>query len=74
MSSRMNRNRGTCGPAAASVAGSASNGLRNASTAPLTMSRSGDKRRVDRVYGAVSRAELAAIDAALRLFLGMSAS
>jgi mRNA-degrading endonuclease toxin of MazEF toxin-antitoxin module len=53
---------------------SPSNGLRNASTALVDHVRSVDKRRGDRVYGSVGRAELAAIDAARRLFLGMNAS
>jgi mRNA interferase MazF len=53
---------------------SASNGLRSASTALVDHVRSVDKRRVDRVYGPVGRVELAAIDAALRLFLGLNAS
>ncbi len=50
---------------------SPANWLRNASTALVDHVRSVDKRRVDRVYGPVSRAELAAIDTALSLFLGM---
>jgi mRNA interferase MazF len=52
---------------------SPSNGLRNASTALVDHIRSVDKRRVDRAYGQVSRAELQAIDTALKLFLGMPA-
>lgn len=53
---------------------SSSNGLRNVSTALVDHVRSMDKRRVDRVYGSVSPSELAAIDAALKMFLGLNAS
>jgi mRNA interferase MazF len=53
---------------------SPSNGLRNVSTALVDHVRSVDKRRVDRAYGPVSKADLQAIDAALKLFLGMTAS
>lgn len=46
-------------------------GLRKPSWALIDQLRTVDKRRVDRVYGVVSPAELAAIDDGRRLFLGL---
>jgi mRNA interferase MazF len=51
---------------------SPSNGLKNASTTLVDHIRSVDKRRVERAFGQVSRVELQAVDAALKLFLGTS--
>lgn len=47
-------------------------GLRRASFALIDQVRSVDKRRIERVFGRVSAAELAAIDEGLRLFLGLA--
>jgi mRNA interferase MazF len=46
-------------------------GLRKASVALVDQLRSVDKRRVRRVFGRISEAELDAIDDGLRLFLGL---
>lgn len=48
-----------------------SSGLRETSYALIDQLRSVDKRRVRRIYGTVSTAELSAIDQGLRLFLGL---
>jgi mRNA interferase MazF len=47
-------------------------GLAKASYALIDQIRSIDKRRIRRVYGRVSRDELASIDQGLELFLGLS--
>jgi len=49
-------------------------GLRLRSSALVDQVRSLDKRRVSRVFGAVSATELAAVDRGLRLFLGLAVS
>lgn len=46
-------------------------GLRQPSWALVDQLRAIDKRRVTRAFGAVSAAELAAIDDGIRLFLGL---
>jgi len=46
-------------------------GLTKTSTALVDHLRSIDKQRIRRCYGQVSEAELAAIDAGLRLYLGL---
>lgn len=46
-------------------------GLKKASSALVDHLRSIDKRRIRRVYGALPAAELATLDEALRLFLGL---
>jgi mRNA interferase MazF len=48
-----------------------SNGLTKPSCALVDQLRSIDKQRICRQYGQVSEAELAAIDAGLRLYLGL---
>ena len=52
--------------------GTGTSGLRQPSWALADQVRSIDKRRVQRVVGRVSDAELAAIDQALALFLGLA--
>jgi len=51
--------------------GAGSGGLRQRSFALLDQIRTVDKRRVRRVFGKIALAELAAIDAGLRLLLGL---
>ncbi|MFN2432722.1 MAG: type II toxin-antitoxin system PemK/MazF family toxin [Gemmatimonadota bacterium] len=53
---------------------SGASGLRKRSFALLDQIRSVDKRRVRRVFGHVTPAELEAIDGGLRLFLGLPES
>lgn len=48
-------------------------GLTKQSFALIDQLRSVDKRRIQRAYGRVSAAELEAVDAGLRLFLGLTA-
>jgi mRNA interferase MazF len=50
----------------------AANGLRKPSCALVDHLRSIDKRRIRRIYGLVSAAELARIDQGLELFLGLT--
>jgi len=47
-------------------------GLRRPSQALVDQIRSVDKRRIERVFGRVSREELGAIDAGLAIFLGLA--
>ena len=47
------------------------NGLTRASYALIDHVRSVDKRRIQRVFGRISNAELAALDEGLSLFLGL---
>jgi mRNA interferase MazF len=49
-------------------------GLRKPSWALIDQLRTIDKRRVNRVFGVISRNELAAVDDGLKLFLGLGAS
>lgn len=49
-------------------------GLTKKSFALVDQLRSVDKRRIQRVYGRITAAELGAIDAGLTLFLGLDAS
>lgn len=46
-------------------------GLRTESHALVDQVRSVDKRRIRKIYGSISAAELRAIDLGLRLFLGL---
>jgi mRNA-degrading endonuclease toxin of MazEF toxin-antitoxin module len=48
--------------------------LRKPSWALIDQLRTIDKRRVNRVFGVISRNELAAVDDGLKLFLGLGAS
>jgi mRNA interferase MazF len=50
---------------------SGSGGLRKASWALIDQLRSVDKRRIQRVYGVVSKSELASIEQGLALFLSL---
>ena len=49
-------------------------GLRQTSYAMVDQLRSVDKKRIRRIYGALTGAELAAIDEGLSLYLGLSHS
>ncbi len=57
--------------AALKVAMPGANGLTKSSYALVDHLRSIDKQRIRRCYGQVSEAELASIDAGLRLYLGL---
>ncbi|MGH9368708.1 MAG: type II toxin-antitoxin system PemK/MazF family toxin [Thermoanaerobaculia bacterium] len=52
--------------------GAGRSGLRKTSFALVDQIRSVDKRRVDRIFGRLSREELEAIDTGLLLFLGLA--